>query len=113
MTKKTVIRKTINHWKRMIVWTEKRDKKEEVGWAHTEMEDELKESWGEKYCPLCKEYYGCIDCPLDIKYGDCANDRSKNAWQSVARAVTWAGWLLHARRLLKQIESLPTEEDSE
>ena len=112
MTKKTVIKKTIAHWKRMIVWAEKQNKRDRLSWAHTNMDDELKESWGSKYCPFCKEYHNCLACPLYIKYGDCENSKSKNAWYSAAHAVTWAGWLYHAKRLLKQIESLPTEEDT-
>lgn len=107
MTEKQAIWKSILHWRRMIKWVEKQDPKE--GPADDEIFIGLREEPNVTYCSLCSLYYWdshCESCPLGEKFGKCIINDSKNAYSKVESAVTWAGWLYHARRLLKQLESL-------
>ncbi len=114
MKVETAIAESIQHWKRMIEWVEKRDKKHQP--SEISMWTELKEDWGAESCPLCKQQDnprfqpGCPKCPLALKYGLCSyiylNALDKNAWPRVTNAQTWKDWLKHAKQLLIQLESL-------
>ncbi len=112
MTNKKRIAKSVKHWKAMIKWVETQDKKKLVN-THT-MQAEIHTNMGSRCCPLCEAFNTendkCPDCPLTPKYGSCCSGFSdytgKNAWQRVLDAETWAGWLQHGKRMLKQLESL-------
>jgi hypothetical protein len=111
MTEKQAIRKSINSWKRKIRWAEKQDPRDHQN--EHDMRDEIGLDWRDESCALCALYMdspgGCPDCPLRKKHSVCASwDASEkhNAWWGVSHSSTWRGWLYHARRLLKQLESL-------
>jgi hypothetical protein len=108
------VRESIEHWERMYVWVEgiedkgARPDEERMG-GH------LGEMWGSEHCPLCDKFYErgsadpstkCGECPLEKEFGSCIVSVTLNAYDDVAAAETWAGWLAHARRLLEQLRSL-------
>ncbi len=102
MTPKQAIKDSISHWKRMIKWAEKQDEKDTA--IMSVMEKEIKEDWCGDSCSLCNEF-GCIACPLHIKYGACSG-KSKNLWNKVNDSYDWKEWTKNAKRFLKQLESL-------
>ena len=108
MTEKQAIRKSINHWKRMIKWVEKQDVTfKKLTPRMLDMSIKINESWCGDDCALCELYQPfCEECPLASEYGFCSSPDDRNAWKKTALAVTWRGWLYHAKRLLKQLESL-------
>jgi len=117
MTFKQAKRKTIQHWNRMIKWVNKL-KNKKVKPHHYTMFDVIGEDWFADSCTLCFYAYEkfrttenwpiskCDLCSLGKKYGTCSDPGTKNAWISVQKSKTWKGWLYHANRLIKQIESL-------
>ena len=104
MTKRQAIKASCEHWKRMIKWVKKQPRKDYS--SRSNMWHAIKENWRGGYCPLCKLYpNGCVDCPLAKKYGNCSS-YDVNAWKSVAISFTWQEWLIAAKKMLKQLESL-------
>lgn len=110
MAKKQAIGKSISHWKRMIKWAEKQN-----GWERVSkfiMWENIHETWFMDYCSLCYEFSCSIipaTCPLCNKYGSCSHRGSGtkvNKWDSVYRARIWGEWVVAAKQLLKQLESL-------
>jgi len=119
----TVIRKSIEHHKRMRTWAKKQDPRELVSFR--KMLEEIKEMWGYEYCSLCKKYsrtmpqnYGscnfdevaghkidCSLCPLYRKYGQCKKS-SVNAWTGMSKSIIWGEWIAYSNKLIKQLESL-------
>jgi len=103
MTKKQAIKKTVEHWARMIKWVEGLKNKRAKADGRV-MQETIKEDWYADNCALCKLYNQtpdyCDKCPLKLKYKACG------AWGGVNNAVTWKGWLQHAKRMLKQLKSL-------
>ena len=107
---------SIRHWKRMI------------DFVHTMripmcdlkciMESTLDETWGGDFCALCtwqtwKHRHEllsmrdiCSDCPLATIEGPCGFG---GQWTKVVFATSRKQWLIHARKLLKQLESLVKE----
>ncbi len=112
MTNKERVAKSVKHWKAMIKWVKTQDKKKPVN-IYT-MQAEIHTDMGSEGCPLCETFNTgnnkCPDCPLTPEYGSCCDNFSdytgKNVWQRVFDAKTWAGWLQHGKRMLKQLESL-------
>lgn len=105
MTKKMAIRKTLAHWRRMIVWAMTQDPQDRA--SRMAMKGEIGEIWTSDHCPLCSKYmYGsfCRRCPLRLEYGACGGLR--NAWNSVNEAETWGEWIPAAIKMAAQVESL-------
>jgi len=102
------LEKSVQHWRKMIEWAEKQPSKDCVD-IHKMLND-IKETWYAKHCSLCnlvRESDGmvsCARCLLYEKFGRCGS--STNAWYRLSISKTWEEWLLHARRMLRQLESL-------
>ena len=108
------IEDSIDHWKRMIKWVKKQDRR--MAANPLSMLVGAGQDWSSDSCSLCQQQQnprwepGCPKCPLAQKYGLCScvnlTSPTKNAWGRVTAAKTWAGWLQHGKRMLKQLESL-------
>lgn len=116
MTEKQAIRKSIEHWKRMIRYVSRNIKNKKTEPDAQFLYDHLKETYNSKACALCvlcniavRWRDACKQCPLGKKFGSCISSdeiKVKNAYIKVEQAVTWKGWLYYGRRLLKQLKSL-------
>lgn len=66
MTEKEAIRKSVEHWERMVEWAEKQD--EENPTYHSLMQNDIGEWWSGYDCSLCQKYDpfhddgSCINC---------------------------------------------------
>ena len=104
------IKRSIEHWERMIKWVETQSP-EDTAYFPT-MEYLIGESWTLPYCDLCNEYYNpkeknhCQSCPLYENFGSCFDESSANCWTKVEESLTWGEWLENARNMLKQLKSL-------
>jgi len=110
MTEKQAIWESILHWRRMIRYVERKCYPQACA-DEEYLFSAIGEAWSGYYCALCEIIYygdrrGCSTCLLFRKYGNCSNRCAENAWHDVSRAGTWKDWLHHARRMLKQLESL-------
>ncbi len=107
MTKAQAIKKSIEHWERMIAWVKKQPQTDKP--YYFAIEGAIGEDWSDEHCPLCEFYLSvCNKCPLQKKHGHCSGyekDRYNN-WNKVFNARTWKTWLKHAKVLLKQLKSL-------
>lgn len=99
----TAIRKSIEHWQRMIQWAEKQPANKTVD--SIDMSGAIYECWSGKHCELCL-IIRCNDCPLAQEYGECSRFNKLNLWGTVAKSETWSEWVKNAKRFMKQLESL-------
>ena len=108
MIDRKIIKKSIDHWKKMIKWAKKQVPHEMV--AHWKMKQSLKEAWFANDCWLCYVYLDddvCSNkCPLYKEYGRCGSDCSRNYWRKVVISSNWGNWVKNAKTFLKQLKSL-------
>ncbi len=111
MKEQTSIRKSVKHWKEMILWVTEQDPMNEVD--RNIMKGQIGFTWFDEDCDLCSEF-DCLDCPLQKAFGKCGEDGVDNAWDKVHSAKIWEAWLIEGRKMLAQLESLikPTKADA-
>jgi hypothetical protein len=92
-----VIKQSITHWQYMIRWAKKHNQDDFA--YRQEMLDDIGENWAGYYCPLCKMFYKCNNCPLSYYDSfiprDCINE-----WRLVDISKTWGEWLENAEQML-------------
>ena len=115
----TAIKKSIEHWDRMIEWAKNLTTSSIPEMA--EMEASIKECWHGFHCKLCNKYYKkdneghqCDSCPLSTKYGPCDNKDNAypNNWRKVNLALGWSKWIIEANKFREQLKSLLEETES-
>ena len=104
MTEVTALKKSIEHWKKMIAWAETRNIFKCPNMS--EMIAAIGQTWRDEYCALCTKYTGadggCTVCPL-VPHCD---DDKPSAWSRVAMATTWGEWIYHAYTMLAELSRL-------
>ena len=114
MKEQTSIRKSVKHWKEMILWVTEQDPMNKVD--RNIMKGQIGFTWFDEDCDLCSEFgdVKCLDCPLQKAFGKCGKDGVDNAWDKVYSAKIWEVWLIEGRKLLVQLESLiqPTKAEA-
>ena len=113
LIKEELIKKTLEHWDRMIKFAEKWQtldmQDDSIGFFRYSMGQSIGEEWYADSCPLCNFYYNygerCSNCILDKKYGSCTNGKN-NKWNSVDESEMVGEWLENAKAFRLQIVSL-------
>lgn len=110
MTKEMAIKKSIEHWERMIKWAEKQT----VSFLSDKMYRSLGEDWYSDGCPLCKKYYkedgntykeSCGYCPLYLHVGKACNEKN-HVWAKFTLLLTKDKWINNAKKMLELLEEL-------
>jgi len=110
---KVAIRKSIEHWIKMIVWVLKQDLTKPP--ASFVMLNDLGESWYSDSCPLCLLFIAdagtsnCDICPLGSTFIGTVCMRCPNTvsiWAKVNKAETWLKWLKYAIILVSELQRL-------
>ena len=101
MSKEELIKKTIEHYDRMIEWAGKQDGESPV--ARLLMHREIGESWSAGDCLFCKVNTDCLDCFIAIKYNPSCEGTS---WYQMESAKNWSWWLVHAKAMREEIRNL-------
>lgn len=108
MTEAEAIRKSIDHWERMIAWVETQPEFADV--RYDSMLRDIGAYPSGTYCALCLYSYdnmvGCDGCILAVSIGRCEGEEITNAWGRTFRAETWDQWLKHAGIMWEQLKSL-------
>lgn len=107
MTRREAIKKSLEHWRRMVEWVEKQPVKERPDYER--MKNEIKENWFSHSCELCKKYCSvCRKCPLDMIGEKCYGDWTYpwSFWRQVRFSKTYGEWLTHARMMITCLDFL-------
>jgi len=103
----SIKKESIKHWEIMIEWVRTQNKDADHNLFL--MERKIKMNWRSEYCPYCAKHDICLDCPIS-KSGNCCNDEN-SIWRMIDDSATWSEWLIHAKKMLSMLESLPEEDD--
>lgn len=116
---KQAIQESIDHWQRMIDWTDAvvdKDKHHLESEMKGGMEEDIEETWSGGYCMLCKQVKveaikdnfvtpSCYICPLGIlQKGYCGKEGT--AYRDILQAKTWNEWIIAANKVLVDLKSL-------
>lgn len=94
------IKKSIEHWERMIAWVRTQDPNAEIN--AEKMENAIGESWHKTYCSLCQTFnIKCWICPLGQSAGPCSSWYSP--WKYVNNSKTYGEWLSAAEEMLREL----------
>jgi hypothetical protein len=106
MTSKQAIYHSILHWEDMIEWASKQNPDDYPNW--NSMRKAINQSPDGVYCALCISFScdgdDAYDCPLALRYPPCEDHES--AWSDVSDATTWQEFVVTAKVMLSQLESL-------
>jgi hypothetical protein len=98
VNEKTAIKKSIEHWERMVTWAKTQPKRARVDYET--MYECISEDWFSTCCPLCQLCESnCRDCPLFLDgqgCGGCYGDSDYRPWNSVNESKTWGTWVKRA-----------------
>jgi hypothetical protein len=106
-TLKSIQKKTLAHYDRMIEWAKIQHPSGLVKIRH--MKNDLGESWGGDYCEYCNKFYiyiemdaseTCSFCPLANSQKYCCNE----LWQKMSLSHTWKTWINYATQVRDYIE---------
>ena len=94
-----LLRKSLDHWMRMVRWVRKQGKRCYVEEAY--MMESIGEIWSGTHCPCCSANNrdGTAYCPLadrDCDYFCCVSE-----WSRINNAPTWGLWLEYSKDMVE------------
>jgi len=91
--------KTIEHYERMIEWSERQDGSESKSIEN--MFNSISEDWSGGCCPYCKKYKFseyCKEC--ELQSCECCD----GLWHNMNNTTTWQEWITASKAVLGYIK---------